>query len=298
MHSIHLNNNLHIIQSNQIQSNQIQSNPMTPISTSTQRETYHYVASRLVLASTTSMIVTSAQDSTKSYTLHFNIMSTKIINGKPHIVLKHKMYDDDTLQVRTIIHNINCGSLIELYFNYSNDLPLYQCEDDKYRSNLIIAKLFMGLTHIHASRSELKVLDMFYGSHMTLKSLDLTSTKITSLLPLSRCLNLEVLQIADTEIDSVEPLKDCLKLRNLICNNTKINTLTPLADCRLMELDCSNTLVTSLLGISGTYLIQLNICDTFVSDLSTVAKFDRLQRIYISKHMVVSTRMGCQVFRY
>ena len=73
------------------------------------------------------------------------------------------------------------------------------------------------------------------------------NNQITSLEPLSYCINLCTLCCNNNQITTLEPLSHCLNLQDLYCSHNQIITLEPLSYCsKLHTLDFRNNQITRL----------------------------------------------------
>lgn len=142
-----------------------------------------------------------------------------------------------------------------------------------------------------------------YFSH--LKQLDIHSTLITTLKPLSNLTNLIAIDFSYNQIDSLDglqltniiglfcgvtgitdlaPLGNAAMLQHLFCGSTYVADLTPLQHCaELQILCCDDTNVSSLQGLeSCSKLLSLDCSDTYVSNLDPICDLPALREVVLN----------------
>jgi Leucine-rich repeat (LRR) protein len=138
-----------------------------------------------------------------------------------------------------------------------------------------------------------------------LEQLDIHSTLITTLKPLSNLKNLVVIDLSYNQIDSldglhvqnlirlycgvtlissIEPLRNAPNLRQLFCGSSYVADLTPLRHCpHLQVLCCDDSNVASLDGLEGcTKLEHLDCSDTYVSNLDPICELPDLRDVVLN----------------
>ncbi|WP_310498932.1 hypothetical protein [Sandarakinorhabdus sp.] len=138
-----------------------------------------------------------------------------------------------------------------------------------------------------------------------LEQLDIHSTLITTLKPLSNLQNLVVIDLSYNQIDSldglhvqnlirlycgvtlissIEPLRNATHLRQLFCGSSYIADLTPLRHCpELQRLTCDDTNVKSLAGLEAcSKLEHLDCSDTYVTNLDPICELSHLTEIVLN----------------
>ncbi len=96
-----------------------------------------------------------------------------------------------------------------------------------------------------------------------LTTLDLRSTRITHINPLSSLKKLKILGISATKITSIEPLKYCQKLTRLYCLSTEIPNIEALAFCPELDiLNFSGTPITDITPLQNCKKLRILECVT------------------------------------
>jgi|GEM_PF-6978309 len=138
-----------------------------------------------------------------------------------------------------------------------------------------------------------------------LEQLDIHSTLITTLKPLSNLKNLVVIDLSYNQIDSldglhvqnlvrlycgvtsiasIEPLENAPNLRQVFCGSSYIADLTPLRHCpHLQLLCCDDSNVASLEGLEAcTKIEHLDCSDTYVSNLDPICELSDLRDVVLN----------------
>ena len=92
---------------------------------------------------------------------------------------------------------------------------------------------FKDITKIMWQAGELN--ETIIKNFPNLLKLDCGDNQITTLEPLSNCINLQVLGFEDNQITTLEPISNCINLRELNCLSNQITTLEPLIYLRQLE---------------------------------------------------------------
>ncbi len=130
-----------------------------------------------------------------------------------------------------------------------------------------------------------KVIDNFPN----LQILDCYS-KITSLEPLTSCINLQKLYCNGSPLASLEPLSNCVNLQILDCSNNPIPTLEPLSNCvNLQILDCHYNKIKTLEPLSNCVNLQILNCNyNLMLTLEPLHNCVNLQKLYCSGNKIAS----------
>ncbi len=117
---------------------------------------------------------------------------------------------------------------------------------------------------------------------VNLRELLCSGNKITSLEPLSNCVNIRVLYCSNNQITSLEPLSNCVNLRELYCSGNKITSLEPLYNCvNLRVLYCSNNQITSLEPLSNCINLKNLFCHVNqIVSLESLSYCINLEEVY------------------
>ena len=144
------------------------------------------------------------------------------------------------------------------------------------------------LEHLDAGFSQIKHLPGTFSQLQHLQQLDLRSTKVSDLGPLSGLTSLQQLDLSHTKVSDLGPLSGLTSLQQLDLSHTKVSDLGPLSGLTsLQQLYLSHTRVSDLGPLSGlTSLQQLYLLDTQVSDLGSLSGLTSLQQLNLSNTQV------------
>ena len=132
-----------------------------------------------------------------------------------------------------------------------------------------------------------------------LRIMDVSSSIISDLSPLSGCKSLQELNISFTRISDLSPLSSCSKLEQLFAFSNPISNLDPLASCSLLKvLHVFITKVENIRALQSLTLLEIvHINNTLIDDISPlISSMDNLKRINISDTPTIdlSPLKGCQ----
>ena len=115
------------------------------------------------------------------------------------------------------------------------------------------------------------------------RKLDLSSTRISDLLPITNLTMLRSLNLMDTSVSDISPLANLTGLQLLDLMGTGVSDISPLANLTgLQLLDLMGTGVSDISPLANlTELQLLYLTRTGVSDISPLAKLIKLQSLYL-----------------
>ncbi len=114
--------------------------------------------------------------------------------------------------------------------------------------------------------------------------------KITSLEPLSNCVNLRYLRCIGNQITSIEPLSNCVNLQVLECHGNQITSIEPLSNCvNLVSLNCQENQILSLKSLFNCVNLRELSCEyNQITTLEPLSKCFNLQKIYCGINKITS----------
>jgi Leucine-rich repeat (LRR) protein len=122
-----------------------------------------------------------------------------------------------------------------------------------------------------------------------LQSLDLSDTRVTSVLPLKDLTALRSLNLSHTQVRSVESLKNVTALQSLDLSDTQVTSVEPLKDLTaLQSLNLSHTQVSMESLKDLTALQSLDLSDTQVTSVEPLKDLTALQSLDLSDTQVTS----------
>lgn len=118
--------------------------------------------------------------------------------------------------------------------------------------------------------------------------LDLSSSKITDIKPLSKIKELRKLNISNTAIDDITPLDSCRILGELNISNSKVRDITTIAHLKsLRKLYMNNLELKDITPVAGlTKLLELEASDNQINDLSPLSKLENLEKLNLSVNKI------------
>ncbi len=125
---------------------------------------------------------------------------------------------------------------------------------------------------------------------VNLRGLYCRFNRITSLEPLSNCVNLRLFHCSYNEITTLEPLSSCVNLREFHCRHNKITILNPLSNCvNLQILFCAGNKITTLEPLSNCVHLQYLDCSgNQITSLEPLSKYLNLQELYCGGNQITS----------
>ncbi len=123
-----------------------------------------------------------------------------------------------------------------------------------------------------------------------LKSLNISNTQVSNLVPLRNLTKLEALNISNTKVTSLDPLRYALELKTLICDQTPIINLTTLTYFQRLEklsINKTNIRDVSVLG-KLTKLTDVSLDETAVLDIFPLGQLSELTSLSIAKTQINS----------
>ncbi len=116
------------------------------------------------------------------------------------------------------------------------------------------------------------------------------NNKITSLEPLSNCVNLQWLNCKYNDIISLEPLSNCINLRKLYCDGNRITSLGSFYNCvNLKKLYCNGNIITSLESLSNCINLQILQCNhNKIISLEPLSNCINLQILQCNRNKIIS----------
>lgn len=132
-----------------------------------------------------------------------------------------------------------------------------------------------------------------------LRLLDISSSIVTDLSPLSQSPLLRELNCSFTRVGDLSPLSSCTKLETLFAYNTPVSNLAPLASCPLMKvLHVFRTKIEDIEPLSALEQLEIvHLNNTLIGDITPLASSqETLKRINISDTNIIDLTplSGCR----